>query len=79
MSRKINIMTTAESWNYSKLSHSLQVTLNLNSEAIRMIEDIMGDTSSDMEAISDHIASMLHRIIMLDYSHGGMRRTYRND
>jgi len=74
-----NNLVTPSSHHYSKLSHTLQVTMTLNADAIRMVEDIMADNSSDMEAISKELSCMLHRVLVLDYTRGGMRRFPEND
>lgn len=78
MSANSNLVTV-DGHSYSKLSHNLQVTLTLNATAIRMVEDVMYSTSSDMEAISEEVATMLHRAILTDYTRGGLRRNLKGD
>jgi hypothetical protein len=74
-----NNLVTVDGHSYSKLSHSLQVTVTLNATAIRMVEDVMRDNSSDMEAVSRELGTMLHRVILSDYTYGGMRRNLKGD
>jgi hypothetical protein len=65
--------------NYSRLSNTLRFNVELGPRSIKMLEDIIGSKSSDMDAVAEELAAMIHRIILLDHSNGGMRRISHRD
>ena len=61
---------------YSRFSKTLQFNVVANSDAIRTLEDIVGRTDMTMEEIAAEMGNLLQKVLIHDYSRGGMRIKY---
>ena len=61
---------------YSRFSKTLQFNVVANSDAIRTLEDIVGRTDMTMEEIAEEMGNLLQKVLIQDYSRGGMRIKY---
>ena len=61
---------------YSRFSKTLQFNVMANSDAIRTLEDIVGRTDMTMEEIAEEMGNLLQKVLIQDYSRGGMRIKY---
>ena len=61
---------------YSRLSGDLHLTLSVNKETIKTIEDIAGSTALSTQEIAQELVTLLENAIHMGYHRGGMRRKY---